>query len=128
MEIVVKRMTFTDNSTIGEMFIDGKFFCYTLEDKVRDVKIKTITAIPYGEYEVKITMSNRFKKLMPLLLNVPNFEGVRIHAGNDSTHTEGCILVGNTKGKDFIGESVVAFNELMNKLKNEKSIKIKIEK
>lgn len=126
MEIVVKRTDFTLLSTIGEMYIDGKFFCYTLEDKVRDVKIKGITAIPTGEYGVILTVSARFGVLMPLLLNVKGFEGVRIHNGNTDKDTEGCILVGKTKGKDFIGSSRTAFTELMKLLKNEKTIKLTI--
>ena len=126
MEIEVKRTTFTDNSTIGEMYLNGRFFCYTLEDKVRDVKIDNETAIPTGEYGVIINMSNRFKRLMPLILNVKNFTGVRIHNGNSKKDTSGCILVGKTKGVDFIGDSVKAFNELMVILKNEKTIKLTI--
>ena len=102
MKIV--RDTFTQNSTIGKMLIDGAFFCYTLEDTIRDTKIAGETAIPYGTYKVIVNMSNRFKRLMPLLLNVPNFEGVRIHNGNTKEHTHGCILVGATKSKDFIND------------------------
>lgn len=117
MEIKVIRETFTDNSTIGRMFIDGKFHCYTLEDKVRDTKIQNVTAIPYGRYEVIINYSNRFKQLMPLLLNVPNFEGVRIHWGNYSKDTEGCILVGSTKGVDMIGNSRKQYSLLMTALR-----------
>jgi hypothetical protein len=117
MLITVKRKNFNDTATIGEMLIDDKFLCHTLEDKVRDngEKIFGKTAIPYGKYEVVTTMSNRFKKLLPLLLDVPNFTGVRIHAGNTSANTEGCILVGTWDGKssDFIGSSRVAFDKFM---------------
>ena len=107
MILELKRKIFTDDSTIGELSIDGKFVCYTLEDKVRDVKIKNVTAIPYGKYELAITFSNRFQQYMPLLLNVPGFEGVRIHSGNKSADTEGCILVGSSKSLNFIGSSRV---------------------
>ncbi len=126
MKIVVVRDTFTENSTIGKMLIDGAFFCYTLEDKVRDEKIKSETAIPYGTYKVIVNMSNRFQRMMPLLLNVPNFEGVRIHNGNTKDHTEGCILVGSTKSKDFIGNSKSTFNALMKKIGATKDITIEI--
>jgi hypothetical protein len=122
MKIQIKRLHKTENSTIGEMTIDGKWECYTLEDVERDVKIKSETAIPKGTYKVIINKSNRFKKLLPLLLNVPNFEGVRIHPGNTNHDTEGCILVGRTKSKDFIGQSRKAFESLFAKMKLAKEI------
>lgn len=117
MILELKRKIFTDDSTIGELSIDGKFVCYTLEDKVRDVKIQNVTAIPYGKYEIAITFSNRFKQYMPLLLNVPGFEGVRIHSGNKSTDTEGCILVGSSKSLNFIGNSRVTYRSLFARIK-----------
>jgi hypothetical protein len=122
MKIQIKRLYKTENSTIGELTIDGKFECYTLEDKEREVKIKCETAIPKGTYKVIINQSNRFKKLLPLLLNVPNFEGVRIHPGNTNHDTEGCILVGRTMSKDFIGQSRKAFETLFKKMKEAKEI------
>lgn len=83
MKIEVIRHTFTGRSTIGSLYIDKKFECYTLEDVVRTgPKVHGQTAIPEGTYEVQITFSPRFKRDLPLLLNVPNFEGVRIHTGN----------------------------------------------
>jgi len=117
MELLVKRETFTEDSTIGKLYINGAFHCYTLEDKVRDVKIKSITAIPKGKYEVILNFSNRFQRIMPLLLNVPNYEGVRIHEGNFSKDTDGCILVGSTKGVNMIGNSRVQYVKLMTELK-----------
>lgn len=122
MIITIKRLYKSENSTIGEMTIDGKWECYTLEDKEREVKIKSETAIPKGTYKVIINQSNRFKKLLPLLLNVPNFEGVRIHPGNTNHDTEGCILVGRTRSKDFIGQSRKAFESLFAKMKLAKEI------
>lgn len=113
MELKLIRKEFTDHSTIGALMIDGKFFCYTLEDYIRDVKIAGETAIPYGVYEVITNYSNRFKKVMPLLLHVEGFEGVRIHAGNTAENTEGCILVGKSKMVDFIGNSRAAFDAFM---------------
>jgi len=127
MKITVKRLHRTENSTIGELFIDGKFECYTLEDKEREVKIKSETAISKGEYKVIINQSNRFKRLLPLLLNVPNFEGVRIHSGNSNHDTEGCILVGTTRSKDFIGSSRIAFQRLFKKMQLAKDITLTIE-
>ncbi|OYU80773.1 MAG: hypothetical protein CFE23_07310 [Flavobacterium sp. BFFFF1] len=118
MELVLTRKIRSAKSTIGELTIDGKFECFTLEDVERDVKIHGKTAIPKGRYELTITMSNRFKKELPLLINVPNYEGVRIHPGNKAEDTEGCILVGKTKTTDFIGNSRDAFEALFPKLKN----------
>ena len=120
MNLTLYRKWFTDISTTGVLFIDGEFFCYTLEDVVREQKIYGKTAIPYGKYEVVITYSPRFKKNMPLLVNVPNFEGVRIHAGNTANDTEGCILVGKSKGQDFIGGSRKTYEELMERIKGQK--------
>ena len=127
MKITVKRIHRTDISTIGELYIDGVFECYTLEDIEREVKIKSETAIPNGTYKVIINQSNRFKRLLPLLLNVPNFEGVRIHSGNTNHDTEGCILVGQTRSKNFIGQSRKAFDKLFKKMQAAKNITITIQ-
>ncbi len=107
----------TPYETIGELYIDGAYFCYTLEDAIRDKKIPKETAIPCGQYEVITNYSVRFKKVMPLILNVPGFTGVRIHAGNTKADTSGCILLGNTRGEDFIGGSRNAMNAFMVKLR-----------
>ena len=127
MKLKLQRIFKAETYTIGKLFIDGVYFCDTLEDKVRDVKIKGITAIPAGKYKVKITMSNRFKKLMPLLIDVPNFEGIRIHSGNTSEDTEGCILVGKNSETGKVTNSRNTFEKLMlelNKDKNNLSIEI----
>ena len=108
MEIKLVREHFNDVCTIGSLFIDGSHL-FTLEDvdrklsqdddlsHVKYIKVFGKTAIPYGRYEVVMTFSNRFKKMMPLLLNVKGFEGVRIHSGNTDEDTEGCILIGYKK-------------------------------
>ena len=128
MKLTLKRKVFTNNSTIGELFIDDVFECFTLEDvdrgltatmpiaEIDKTKVHSLTAIPYGEYEVVITFSNRFKCLMPLLVDVKGFAGVRIHTGNKAVDTEGCILVGKTKGLDFIGNSREEYAILFKKL------------
>jgi hypothetical protein len=118
MNITVARKEFTEKSTIGDLLIDGEFECFTLEDCVRPVKIKGMTAITAGVYEVVINFSERFKRPLPLLLKVPDFEGVRIHPGNTDADTEGCILVGRMKQPDFIGESRVAFEALFTKMQD----------
>lgn len=117
MKLTVNRNQLTNKSTIGELWIDGKFECYTLEDVCRKgIKISGQTAIPEGTYEVIIDYSNRFKKDMPHVLNVPGFEGIRIHPGNTAENTEGCLLVGMSKSNDFIGGSKAAFEKITTKL------------
>ncbi|RGG48123.1 DUF5675 family protein [Butyricimonas paravirosa] len=87
--------------TIGRLFVDGKYFCDTLEDRCRDFdkeeKVMNETAIPEGIYEVIVNVSARFKRKLPLLLDVPHFSGIRIHRGNTDKDTSGCILVGENK-------------------------------
>ncbi len=112
MNLILKRKWLDDISTIGELWAYDKFFCYTLEDKVRMAKIPGKTAIPFDSYPVTITFSPKFNKPMPLINCVPNFEGVRIHPGNTDADTEGCILVGDDRDADFIGQSRAAFNRL----------------
>ena len=118
MKLVLERKTLTNESTIGNLSIDGKFFCYTLEDVVRDEKVYGQTAIPKGTYKVILNMSNRFKKVMPLVLDVPNFKGIRIHTGNSAKDSEGCILVGMSKGNNVIKKSREAYSKLMGLLEN----------
>lgn len=110
------RKWFTEKSTIGKLFIDGHFKCYVLEDPVRDEKIKHITAIPHGTYEVIISYSNKFKKYLPLLLNVPNYRGIRIHPGNVPEDTSGCLLPGMERDEnnpDRIFYSRKAFQDVL---------------
>lgn len=100
MKLTLKRIALRNTYTIGKLFIDDEYFCDTLEDKVRDLgkngegKVYGETAIPYGEYEIKVTYSPKFKRMLPLLLNVPYFIGIRIHRGNTAKDSDGCILVG----------------------------------
>lgn len=126
MNLKLIRHDFQEKATEGILLDSGEFECYTLEDKDRKLeegneKVYGLTAIPRGEYEIVITHSPAFKRDLPLLLNVPGFEGIRIHKGNYSRNTEGCILVGNTNPKnsnDFIGNSKIAFDKLFNKIQN----------
>ena len=107
----------TQNSSTGEVLIEGVFECHSLEDRVRrDAKVYGKTAIPEGRYEIVLTFSNRFQRILPLLLAVPEFEGVRIHPGNTDKNTEGCILVGSGVGEDKVTGSREAFGALFTKL------------
>jgi N-acetylmuramoyl-L-alanine amidase len=114
LELTLNRKIYTETTTIGELLVNGKFHCYTLEDKDRpnEPKVFGKTAIPEGKYEVAVTYSNRFKARMPLLLNVPNFEGIRIHTGNTAEHTHGCLLVGLSKTDNKVLQSTDAYKSL----------------
>ena len=113
MELSLTRKHGTIGFTHGVLAVDGAYLCDTLEDQERPVKISGATAIRSGIYKVDITFSNRFKRRMPLLINVPLFEGVRIHSGNTAKDTEGCILVGTYLTQGYIHASRVAFARLM---------------
>ena len=139
-ELELIRKTFTKLSTIGELYMNGKFYCHTLEDVDRDliqtmpladiqqIKVQNNTCIPYGKYDIIINISNRFKRVMPLLLLVPGFEGIRIHNGNTDADTEGCILVGNYNvlKPNWVSNSKLTFTKLLPELQKYSSISINI--
>lgn len=114
MELSLERKIFTENSTVGELSVNGSYFCHTLEDRVRapGVKIAGQTAIPEGVYQVAIDWSPNHHRNLPHILDVPMFTGIRIHVGNYDRDTEGCILVGVGAGPDMITESQKAFDML----------------
>lgn len=112
MDLTLRRRWLTDVSTIGVLEA-GDFWCFTLEDPVHDgPKIAGRTAIPAGRYRIIVSWSPRFQRRLPLLLQVPQFSGVRIHAGNSAADTEGCILVGRSRAPNWIGQSRAALAEL----------------
>ena len=125
MEIQVNRIARKNGYTIGRMSLNGVYFCDTLEDTDRNLnaamsldeilskKRKGITAIPTGKYDVILTFSPRFKRVLPLLLSVKGYEGVRIHAGNTAEDTEGCLLVGENKEKGKVLKSRATLEKLM---------------
>lgn len=105
MLIEIHRDIFHPTYCLGEMFIEGRLFGYTLEDTDRHlesggIKIKGETAIPRGRYLVSLNFSTRFRKIMPWVHDVPGFSGVRIHGGNTAADTEGCPLLGQYRYKD----------------------------
>lgn len=123
MNLILKRIALKDTYTIGKLYNEDAYLCDTLEDKVRDlnkngkfdngeVKVHGETAIPYGKYRIIITKSTRFGRDLPLLENVSSFEGIRIHPGNDSGDTEGCILLGENKVKGKVLNSRITFNKV----------------
>lgn len=125
MNAKLQRLWLSPDFTLGALFVNGKATHFTLEDAVRQVagrpvfdwKVQNRTAIPVGRYRVVIDMSTRFKKLLPHVLDVPGFSGIRIHAGNTAEDTEGCILLGNTCDLDgFVGRSRPALVEFFGSL------------
>lgn len=125
MKIEVRRIAKKKDYTIGRMFVDGKYVCDTLEDAVRDAKIKHVTAIPEGEYKVamgivspkysqaKYKWAVKYGGKLPRLLDVPNYEGILIHVGNTPKDTSGCILVGLNTIVGQLTQSTKCFTDLM---------------
>lgn len=101
MELEVKRVALREGYTIGRLYVDGVYWCDTLEDRVRDLereaKVPGQTAIPAARYAVVVNRSPKFGRLLPRLVGVPGFEGVLIHRGNTAADTAGCILPGENR-------------------------------
>lgn len=144
MKITLKRKYHADSYTIGDLFIDGTFFCNTIEDRIRQLpqvcpntpkgmnctckeKIYAETAIPSGTYKVTMSYSPRFKRVLPLLHNVPHFIGILIHSGTDENSSAGCIIVGMNKVKGKVVDSRKTSDALNEILSKEKEIIITIQ-
>ena len=117
MHLRVIREPSTAAATMGILLIDGVFTCWTLEDVVREVKIPGETAIPAGRYAVQLSLSQRFQKVLPEVLAVPGYIGIRIHAGNTQADTAGCLLVGRIRADDRVEESKLALMHVMEQLR-----------
>lgn len=143
MNLTLNRIFRGAEYTIGKLFINGQYFCDTLEDPVRTLpafcpntsrgtpctcpeKVYARTAIPSGTYRITMENSPRFQRVLPLLHDVPHFLGVLIHSGNDADDTAGCILVGSNKVKGKVLESRVASDRLNALLEKEREITITI--
>ena len=132
MELILTRIARKAEYTIGRLEDEnGKKLCDTLEPIWRnydggELKIPKKSAIPEGSYRVVVTKSQRFGKYLPLLVGVPGFEGVRIHAGNTSRDTEGCILVGQNLQVGKVLWSRITLEKLMKLIENEKEIYLTI--
>lgn len=128
--LYLKRVAYRPTYTIGKLYLNGRYFCDTLEDKYRGdnlekTKVKGKTAIPRGTYRGIFNYSPKFKKYLPLLMDVPYFTGIRIHSGNTAEDTEGCILVGENLEVGKVLNSRVTYNRLASALAN-KEFKITI--
>ena len=143
MNLTLNRIFRGPDYTIGKLYIDGHYFCDTLEDPVRALpascpntsegilcacpeKVYARTAIPAGTYKVTMQFSPRFKRVLPLLHDVPHFLGVLIHSGNDPGDTAGCILVGHNKVKGKVLESRAVSDKLNALLEKENEMTITI--
>ena len=132
MKLILTRHARRADYTIGRLEDEnGKKICDTLEPIWRnydggEMKIPRKSAIPEGSYRVVVTKSRRFQKYLPLLVGVPGFEGVRIHAGNTSRDTEGCILVGQNLQVGKVLWSRITLSKLMKIIENEKEIYLTI--
>lgn len=139
MRLTLKRIANRKDYCIGKLYINGKYFCDTLEDvdrglddsmtedDIKAIKIKGQTAIPVGIYTVLLTYSPKYKKVMPLINNVKGYSGIRIHSGNSSKDTEGCLLVGKNTVVGRLTDSRNTFNALFKRLLQKGSNKITIE-
>lgn len=125
MELILERKVKNATSTEGNLYIDGKWFCHTIEDVVRakpgewkkSVKVYAKTAIPYGIYRVLVTYSPKFKRMLTAILDVPDFTGIRIHSGTSENSSAGCVIVSyiNDDG-DGTKNRVVKDNKAMDDL------------
>lgn len=139
MEIKVTRFYKGKDYCIGRMLIDGKYVCDVLEDKdrglsdsmtIEEIKKKKVygeTAIPTGKYKVVLDYSPKFKKILPHVLDVKGFEGIRIHSGNDKEDTFGCLLVGYNRQKGKVLNSRNALAQVLSLLRHQDNITLIIE-
>lgn len=117
MRVTLKRIAFKDEYTIGRLYINGVYFCDTLEDKdrglydwssedyIKEVKVKHKTAIPYGIYKLLWSYSPKYKRFMPEISGVKGFSGIRVHSGNTAEHSSGCVLLGYNKKVGMVLDS-----------------------
>lgn len=137
MELKLNRIFFAKTYTIGKLFINGIYFCDTIEDKNRDLnkdgdlndlnegKVYSETCIPFGKYDVIVNHSPKFNRLLPRILNVNHFDGVLIHNGTSERSSAGCIIVGENKVKGGVVNSTYYMNKLTDLILAEQKKKIK---
>ena len=138
MNLKLVRIALKEAYTIGDLYVDGKWFCNVIEDKdrglddsmtVREIlnkKVKGETAIPTGHYNIEITYSPKYKRMMPLLIGVKGYSGIRIHSGNTSKDTEGCLLVGKNTKVGMVTESRNTYQRLFAMMQGQENITIDI--
>jgi hypothetical protein len=132
MELRVVREPTADDATFGALYVDGRWLLWTLEDTIREIpgepvdawKVRGQTAIPAGRYRLVLSRSQRFQRVLPEVLSVPGFTGVRIHSGNTIEDTDGCLLVGTGRAWGKVTGSRVAIELLMGELLEARSAPI----
>lgn len=118
MKLTSKRQLGTVGYTLSNLYVDDVWECWILEDETHDgPKIPGKTSIPAGTYQIVMDYSNHFQKVLPHLLNVPDFEGIRIHPGNAPKDTEGCLLPGQTSSPGYVYNSRAAYDNLVSKIR-----------
>lgn len=130
MKLTLRRLYRKPEYSIGKLYIDGVYFCDVVEDtdrglysymnigEISKIKVKHETAIPYGIYKIRLSMSPKYKKILPEIMNVPGFSGVRIHSGNWASDSSGCLIVGKNTVKGGVTSSRVTMKALMKKLQS----------
>lgn len=138
MKLKLVRKWRKETYTIGDLYVDGKWFCNVIEDRdrglcddmpLKEIKTKKVygeTAIPYGTYKVKITYSPKYKKFMPLIEDVKGFSGIRIHSGNTAKDSLGCIIVGKNTKVGMVTDSRNTYNKLFKMMDGKDNIFITI--
>lgn len=132
MNLTLKRLNLTPNYTEGELYVNGVYFCKTLEDTNRDLnkngqfdnnekKVYGETCIPYGKYKIILSYSPKFKRELPEILEVPDFQGIRIHRGNKISDTLGCVLCGEKVKNGYLSNSTPYEIKLVELFKQAKS-------
>lgn len=140
MKLQLRRLYRKPEYIIGDLYIDNKWFCNTVEDQdrgltqdmpleeIKKIKVMHETAIPYGTYKVVLSYSPKFKRILPEILNVPGFSGIRIHNGRDCRSSSGCLIVGKNTIKGGVTSSKEYMEKLIEILKTANVIEITITK
>lgn len=140
MKLLLRRLYRKESYIIGKLYIDDEYFCDVVEDKdrgltqdmplseINKIKVMHETAIPYGTYKVILSYSPKFKRILPAILKVPGFEGIRIHNGKDKNSSSGCLIVGKNTIKGGVTSSKEYLEKLITILKTANTIEIKITK
>lgn len=138
MKLLVQRTYRGPIYTIGKLYIDGQYFCDTIErrdlglrqemtlQEILRIKVPGQTAIPYGTYRVLLSFSEKFERSLPFLQDVPGFAGIMIHTGNTEKDSRGCIIVGENKAKGMVLNSKKTMEKLLARLRGQTNIEITI--